>query len=108
MIWCCRNARLHTINEQVIRVAGDHNHEPIHSASEVIEAHTKMNTAAKQTVSTTHDIVASGVVKLSDRSITSIPPLQDLKRIVQRIRQKHQNPCSLPTAHESFIIDPLL
>ena len=66
-----------------------------------------MNTAAKQTVRTTHDIIADGVAKLSDHGITSLPSLQNLKRTVQRIRQKHQNPFSLPTARDSLAIDPL-
>ena len=110
VIWCCRNSgrgRLHTMNGQVIKAVGEHNHEPIHSVREVIEARTKMNTAAKQTVRTTHDIVADGVAKLSDHGITSLPGLQNLKRTVQRIRQKHQNPFSLPTARDSLVIDPL-
>ncbi|CAF1314959.1 unnamed protein product, partial [Didymodactylos carnosus] len=62
---------------------------------------------AKQTVNTTHDIVASGVSKLSDYAITSLPNLQNLKRTVQRIRQKHQNPLPLPTNRDSIIIDAI-
>ena len=110
VIWCCRNSRrgrLHTMNGQVIKVVGEHNYEPIHSVREVIEALTKMNTAAKQTVRTTHDIVADDIAKLSDHGITSLPRLQNLKRTVQRIRQKHPNPFSLPTARDSLVIDPL-
>ena len=107
VIWCCRNSRrgrLHTMSGQVIKVVGEHSHGPIHSVREVIEARTKMNTTAKQTVRTTHDIVADGVAKLSDHGITSLPSLQNLKRTVQRIRQ---NPFSLPAARDSLVIDPL-
>lgn len=114
VIWCCRNyrhgqcrGRLHTINGQVTQLVGDHNHEPIHSAGEVIEARTQTAHAAKQTVNTTHDIVATGVSQLSDHAITSLPNLQNLKRTVQRIRQKHQNPLPLPTKRDSLVIDPI-
>ena len=103
VIWCRRNSRrgrLHTMSGQVIKVVGEHNYEPIHSVREVIEARTKMNTAAKQTVRTIHDIVTDGVANLSDDGITSLPSLQNLKRTFLRIRQKHQNPFSLPTARD--------
>jgi len=114
IIWCCRNyrhgqcrGRLHTINGQVIQLVGTHNHEPIHSLGEVAEARTQMVHLAKKTINTTHDIVATGVSKLSDHGIASLPNLQNLKRTVQRIRQKHQNPLPLPTNRDSFVIDPL-
>ncbi|CAF1389952.1 unnamed protein product [Rotaria sordida] len=114
IIWCCRNyrhgqcrGRLHTMNGQVIQTVGDHNHEPVHSAGQVIAARIKMNNTAKQTGHTTHDIVADGVSKLSDHAITSLPNLQNLKRTVQRIRQKHQNSLPLPTDRNSLVINPL-
>ena len=116
MIWCyrnshrgqCRGQRLYTINGQIIRIVGDHNHELIHSAHKVIKALTKMNSAAKQTVNTTYDIVTDDVVKLSDHDITSLPSIQNLKRTIRRIRQKYQNLLSLPIARDSSIIDQRL
>ncbi|CAF1103796.1 unnamed protein product [Rotaria sp. Silwood1] len=114
VIWCCRNyrhnncrGRLHTINDQVVQTVGEHNHEPNHSSGEIIEARTKMTYAAKQTVNTTHDIVADGVSKLSDHAVASLPNLKNIKRTVRRIRQKHQNPFPLPTNRDSLVIDPL-
>ncbi|CAF1296683.1 unnamed protein product [Adineta steineri] len=114
IIWCCRNyrhrqcrGRIHTINGQVTELVGNHNHEPVHSAGEVAEARTQMVHAAKQTINTTHNIVANGVSNLSDRAIASLPNLQNLKRTVQRNRQMHQNPLPLPANRNSFIIDPI-
>ncbi|CAF2870226.1 unnamed protein product [Rotaria sp. Silwood2] len=112
VIWCCRNyrhkqcrGRLHTINDLVVQTVGEHNHEPIHSAGEAIAARTKMNDAAKQTGHTTHDIVADGVSTLSNHAIATLPNLQNIKRTVQRVRQRHQNPLSLPTNRDSLVID---
>ncbi|CAF4471086.1 unnamed protein product, partial [Didymodactylos carnosus] len=79
---------------------------PSDSAGEVIKARTKMSDASKQTGRTTHDIVADGVSKLSDHAISSLPNLQNLKRTVQRIRQRNQNPLPLPTSRDTIVIDP--
>ena len=112
VIWCCRNyrhnqcrGRLHTINDKVVQTVGEHNHEPIHSAGEIIAARTKMNNIVKQTGHTPHDVVADCVSKLSDQAIATLPNLQNIKRTVQRIRQRHQNPLTLPTDRDSLVID---
>ncbi|CAF2669932.1 unnamed protein product [Rotaria sp. Silwood2] len=112
IIWCCRNyrhnqchGRLHTIDGQVVLAVGEHNHEPSHLVGDVIASRTKMIDAAKQTGHSTHDIVADCVSRLSDHAISTLPNLQHIKRIVQRIRQRHQNPLSLPTNHDSLLID---
>ncbi|CAF1241238.1 unnamed protein product [Rotaria sp. Silwood1] len=106
IIWCCRNyrhnqcrSRLHTIDGEVVLTVGEHNHEPSHIPGEVIASRTKMNDAAKQTSHSTHDIVADCVSRLSDHAISTLPNLQHVKRTVQRIRQRHQNPLSLPMEH---------
>ena len=77
----------------------------MHSACEVIVARTKMNDAAKPTGHITHDIVVDCVSKLSDHAIATLPNLQNIKRPVQRIRQRHQNPLSLPTSRDSLVTD---
>lgn len=99
MIWCCRiyrhgqcRGRLHTVIGQVMQLVGEHNHEPVHSAGEVVEARTKMAHAAKQTINTTHGIVSDSISSLSDHAIASLPTLKTVKRTIQRLRQKHQNP----------------
>ena len=104
MIWCCRNychnkcrGRLHIVNDQVAQTVGEHNHEPMHLAGKVIGACTKVNDATKQTSHITHDIVADCVSKLSDHTIATLSNLQNSKRTVQRILQRHQNLLSLPT-----------
>ncbi|CAF3392651.1 unnamed protein product [Rotaria socialis] len=113
VIWCCRNyrhgqcrGRLHTINNQVIQIIGDHNHEPSSSDGQVAAARTRMSDSAKQSCLTTHTIVADAVSKLSDNAISSLPNLQNLKRNVRKIRQRSQNPLSLPTTRDSIVIDP--
>ncbi|CAF1260079.1 unnamed protein product [Rotaria sordida] len=112
IIWCCRNyrhnqcrGRLHTIDDQVVLTVGEHNHEPSHLPGEVIASRTKMNDAAKQTGQSTHDIVADCVSRLSDHAISTLPNLQHVKRTVQRIRRRHQNPLSLPVNRDSLVID---
>ncbi|CAF4652782.1 unnamed protein product [Rotaria socialis] len=65
-----------------------------------------MNNAAKTTSRSTHDIVADGLSTLSDHAIASLPNLKNLKRTVQRIRQRHQNPLALPKDRTSLVIDP--
>ncbi|CAF5112390.1 unnamed protein product, partial [Rotaria sp. Silwood1] len=114
IIRCCHNyrhgqcrGRLHTMNDQVIQTLGDHNHQSIHSARALIEVRTKMNNAAKQTTNTTNDIVADSIFKLSDHAVASLPNLQNLKRTVQQICQKHQNSLPLPANCNSLVIDPL-
>ncbi|CAF4900803.1 unnamed protein product [Rotaria sp. Silwood1] len=114
IIRCCHNyrhgqcrGRLHTMNDQVIQTQGDHNHQSIHSARALIEVRTKMNNAAKQTTNTTNDIVADSIFKLSDHAVASLPNLQNLKRTVQQICQKHQNSLPLPANCNSLVIDPL-
>ncbi len=89
VIWCCHNyrhdqcrGRLHTINGQVVKTVGDHNHEPSNSSAEVIVARTTMSNAAKQKSDTTHNIVADGISKLSDHAISSLPDLRNIKRTV--------------------------
>ena len=113
MICVCRNyrhgqcrGRLHTINNQVIQTVGDHNHEPNHSVGQLVTARTSMSNAAKQSRDTTHAIVADAAATLSDNAISSLPNLRNLKRNVQRIRQRNQNPLSLPTSRDSIVIDP--
>ncbi|CAF3498212.1 unnamed protein product, partial [Rotaria sp. Silwood2] len=113
VIWCCRNyrhgqcrGRLHTINNQVIQIIGNHNHEPNSSTGQVAAARTQMSDAAKQSSLTTHTIVADAVSKLSDNTISSLPNLlKNLKRNVRRIRQRSQNPLSLSTTRDSIVID---
>ncbi|CAF1143427.1 unnamed protein product [Rotaria sp. Silwood1] len=114
IIRCCHNyrhgqcrGRLHTMNDQVIQTLGDQNHQPIHSARALIEARTKMNNAAKKTTNTTHVSVADSIFKLSDHAVASLPNLQNLKRTVQQICQKHQNSLPLPANRNSLVIDPL-
>ncbi|CAF4649316.1 unnamed protein product, partial [Rotaria magnacalcarata] len=46
------------------------------------------------------------VSKLSDNAISSLPNLRNLKRNVRKIRQRSQNPLSLPTTRDSIVIDP--
>ncbi|CAF3046448.1 unnamed protein product, partial [Rotaria sp. Silwood2] len=65
-----------------------------------------MSDAAKQSSLTTHTIVADAVSKLSDNAISSLPNLLNLKRNVRRIRQRSENPLSLPTTRDSIVIDP--
>ncbi|CAF2112463.1 unnamed protein product [Rotaria magnacalcarata] len=55
---------------------------------------------------TTHTIVSDAVSKLSDNAISSLPNLRNLKRNVRKIRQRSQNPLSLPTTRDSIVIDP--
>ncbi|CAM4741232.1 unnamed protein product [Rotaria magnacalcarata] len=64
-----------------------------------------MSDAAKQSSLTIHTIVADAVSKISDNAISSLPNLQNLKRNVRKIRQRSQNPLSLPTTRDSIVID---
>ncbi|CAF4545542.1 unnamed protein product, partial [Rotaria socialis] len=77
VIWCCRNyrhgqcrGRLHTINNQVIQIIGDHNHEPSSSDGQVAAARTRMSDSAKQSCLTTHTIVADAMFEKSDNEYT--------------------------------------
>ncbi|CAF4272767.1 unnamed protein product [Rotaria magnacalcarata] len=60
-------------NDQIIQTLGDHNHEPVHSARALVEAHTTINNAAKKPINTSHDIVADSISKLSDHAVASLP-----------------------------------
>jgi len=63
------------MNGQVIQLVGDHNHEPIHSADEIIEARTEMNCAAKQTINpiTVIDVYIYVKVNVMKKIKTTIP-----------------------------------
>ncbi|CAF5222081.1 unnamed protein product [Rotaria magnacalcarata] len=43
---------------------------------------------------------ADVVSKLSDNAVSSLPNLRNLKRNVRKIRQRSQNPLSLPTTRD--------
>ncbi|CAF2032027.1 unnamed protein product [Rotaria magnacalcarata] len=94
-------------NDQIIQTLGDHNHEPVHSARALVEAHTTINNAAKKPINTSHDIVADSISKLSDHAVASLPNLQNLKRTVQQILKRLQNPLPLPENRNSLVIDSL-
>jgi hypothetical protein len=63
------------MNGQVIRLVGDHNHEPIDSAGAIIEARTTMSYAAKQTINpiTVIDIYIYVKVNVMKKIKTTIP-----------------------------------
>ncbi|CAF4563461.1 unnamed protein product [Rotaria socialis] len=84
----------------------DNNHEPNSSVGQVAAARTRISDTAKQSSLTTHTIVADAVSKLSDNAISSLPNLQNLKSNVRKIRERSQNPLSLPTTRDSIVIDP--
>ncbi|CAM4960865.1 unnamed protein product [Rotaria socialis] len=76
------------------------------SVGQVAAARTRISDTAKQSSLTTHTIVADAVSKLSDNAISSLPNLQNLKSNVRKIRERSQNPLSLPTTRDSIVIDP--
>ena len=101
--WCCnRNrhgqckTRLQTINDRVLRITGAHNHEPNASATELMDARTRMKEEAISSTRSTQDIIAGSISSLSVQAIASLPHLINLNKTIPCIRQKAQISIGLP------------
>ncbi|CAF2853590.1 unnamed protein product [Rotaria sp. Silwood2] len=83
-------ARLHTINNTICHLVGDHNHAPNPSISGIRQCRSETRDLSKTTMAT-HSIVATSIATVSTTVLSQLPPINDLKRTICRRRAANLN-----------------
>ncbi|CAF3007958.1 unnamed protein product [Rotaria sp. Silwood2] len=95
-------ARLHTINNTICHIIGDHNHAPNPSISGIHQCRSEIRDLSKTTMAT-HSIVATSIATTSTTVLSQLSPINDLKRTICRRRAANlnfpANPRSISETH---------
>ncbi|CAF4568449.1 unnamed protein product [Rotaria sp. Silwood2] len=83
-------ARLHTINNTICHLIGDHNHAPNPSISGIRQCRSEIRDLSK-TAMATHSIVATSIATTSTTVLSQLSPINDLKRTICRRRAANLN-----------------
>lgn len=97
-------ARCHTINGLVVSQNGLHNHESDLSSIECRNVMSSMRSEALNTMNSTSQIISNCTRLLPHTISVALPPLQAIKRSIQRERSRHNQAPSNPNSLAEIVI----
>lgn len=99
-VFKCR-ARLHTVNENIVKFLGDHNHAADVAGVKARQVVNSVKQQAANTQESCQQLVSTAVVGVSSAVAARLPSKNTMKRTIRRIRQ-HEPTRANPTSLDDF------
>ena len=81
-------AKLHVLNDQVIKQVNDHTHVASRAVVESSKVRQEMKKRARETEETPQQIISQSVALLSEQAAVAMPPIHHIRRDIRRQRKK--------------------
>ena len=98
-------AKLHVLNDQVIKQVNDHTHVASRAVVESSKVRQEMKKSARETEEMPQQIISQSVALLSEQAAVAMPPIHHIRRDIHRQRKRAGNPLPVPQ-DKDFDIPP--